>query len=242
MVRPADAPLGVSPPGRHPFCAHKKDAKKRLGRKRGFDYERKGRVLAHSVFPLRTPFLRESNQEVQRSIDRRGVSRHAKPLIPAAAPMELVTACRAIGRRLHCKFACCCVSAAERISHKSPPEQRQRKEKYCVLVKEFPIVRGRRPKAFDAPLWRIFFGGSTPFLLYANKRNGVEKKRFSSLRKKKSGGRGSRPCESQRACPFIKKAHVRRHGLSERQNYSRPNFLLKRLTRPPVSTIFCLPV
>ena len=23
---------------------------------------------------------------------------------------------------------------------------------------------------------------------------------------------------------------------------SRPNFLLKRLTRPPVSTIFCLPV
>ena len=30
----------------------------------------------------------------------------------------------------------------------------------------------------------------------------------------------------------------------ETQSYflSRPNFLLKRLTRPPVSTIFCLPV
>ena len=179
---------------------------------------------------------------MQRSTDRRGVSRHAQPLIIAAAPMERVIDFRATERRLHCTFACCCVGAIERISRKSAPAQRQRKEKYCVLAKEFPIVRGRRPKVTDAPLWRIFFGGSTPFLLYANKRNGVEKKRFSSLRKKKSGGRGSRPCESQRACPFIKKAHVRRHGLSERQNYSRPNFLLKRLTRPPVSTIFCLPV
>ena len=112
---------------------------------------------------------------MQRSIDRRGVSRHMKPLIPAAAPMVLVIAGSAIGRRLHSKFACCCGSAIERISHKSPPAQRQRKENGSVLAKEFPIVRGRRPKDFDAPLWRIFFGGSTPFLLYANKRNGVEK-------------------------------------------------------------------
>ena len=41
--------------GRVPFRSCEKEPKARLGRKRGFDVERKGRVLAHSVFPLRTP-------------------------------------------------------------------------------------------------------------------------------------------------------------------------------------------
>ena len=42
---------------------------------------------------------------VHRSTDRRGVSRHAKPLFPAAAPMELVIAGSAIEQRLHGCFA-----------------------------------------------------------------------------------------------------------------------------------------
>ena len=118
---------------------------------------------------------------MQRSTDRRVVNRHAKPLFIAAAPMELVIAGSAIEWRLHSRFACCRGGATERKTHKFAPAQRQRKEKDSVLTKGFPIVRGRRPKDFDAPLLRIFFGGSTPFLLYANKRNGVEKKRFSSF-------------------------------------------------------------
>ena len=63
---------------------NRKEPKNHLGRKRGFDFECKGRILAHGVFPLRTRFLRGRNQMVRRSIDRRGVSRHAKPLIIAA--------------------------------------------------------------------------------------------------------------------------------------------------------------
>ena len=65
--------------------------------------------------------------------------------------------------------------STERISCKSAPEQRQRKENGSVLLREFSSVSGENPKGFGAPLWRIFFGGSTPFLLYANKRNGVER-------------------------------------------------------------------
>ena len=119
----------------------------RLGRKRGFDFERKERVLAHSVFPPRPPFLRERNQEVRRSIDRRVVSRHAKPLIIAAAPMELVIVGTAIGKRLHWWLACGCGNANERKPHKSAPVQRQRKEKNCVLTKEsVEILRHRNDK------------------------------------------------------------------------------------------------
>ena len=110
-----------------------------------------------------------------RSIDRRGVSRHRKPLIIAAAPMEVVIDCLAIEKRLPCKFACGCGSTIERQYRKLAPEQRQRKEKNCVLTKGCSLVNGRSPEVFDAPHWRIFFGGSTPFLLYANKRNGVER-------------------------------------------------------------------
>ena len=41
-----------------------------------------------------------------------------------------------------------------------------------------------------------------------------------------------------------KKPHRNLGAAFETQSYflSKPNFLLKRLTRPPVSTIFCLPV
>ena len=41
-----------------------------------------------------------------------------------------------------------------------------------------------------------------------------------------------------------KSPYRNRYGLWNGPTYflSRPNFLLKRLTRPPVSTIFCLPV
>ena len=69
------------------------------------------------------------------------------------------------------------VALIEHLYRKSAPAQRQRKENGSVLTKEFPAVSGEKPKVTDAPLWRIFFGGSTPFLLYANKRNGVEKRR-----------------------------------------------------------------
>ena len=43
---------------------------------------------------------------MQRSIDRRGVTGHAKPLIIAAAPMEFVKAGMAIEQRLLGYFAC----------------------------------------------------------------------------------------------------------------------------------------
>ena len=67
--------------------------------------------------------------------DRRGVSRHAKPLFPAAAPMERVIAGMAPERRLLFKFACGCGSANERKPHKSAPAQRQRKEDSSVLLR-----------------------------------------------------------------------------------------------------------
>ena len=53
----------------------------------------------------------------------------------------------------------CCGGTNERKPYKSTPQQRQRKQKDCVLTKEFPVVSGKKPKDFDAPLWRIFFGG-----------------------------------------------------------------------------------
>ena len=86
-----------------------------------------GRVLRSSVFPLRTPFLRGSNERVQRSIDRHGVTGHAKPLIIAAAPMVVVIAGTAIDWHLHSRFACGCGGANEHQYRKSAPEQRQRK-------------------------------------------------------------------------------------------------------------------
>ena len=100
-VAPAKRSGGFRPSGRVPFCVNRKEPKNHLGEKRGFDFECKGRILAHSVFPLRTRFLRGRNQVVRRSIDRRVVSRHAKPLFPAAAPMVVVIAGSAIGGRLH---------------------------------------------------------------------------------------------------------------------------------------------
>ena len=141
--------------GRVPFRSCEKEPKARLGRKRGFDVERKGRVLAHSVFPLRTPRrerfcgnaetadaarlqrgtsppLRnpqpcEADERVCASIDRRGVTGYTKPLVIANAPMEVVVDFRAVGWRLPCWFACGCGSANECKPCKSAPVQRQRK-------------------------------------------------------------------------------------------------------------------
>ena len=64
------------------------------------------------------------------------VSRHAKPLIIAVAPMVVVIDFRAIGQRLLCRLACGCSSANERKTYKSAPEQLQRKENGGVLTKE----------------------------------------------------------------------------------------------------------
>ena len=58
-----------------------------------------------------------------------------KPLFIAAAPMELVIVGSAIDGLLLGYFACGCGGANERISCKSAPEQRQRKEKNSVLTK-----------------------------------------------------------------------------------------------------------
>ena len=89
--------------------------------------------------------------------------------------MVVVIAGTAIDWRLHSRFACGCGGANEHQYRKSAPEQRQRKENGSVLLRELSSVSGENPKGFGALLWRIFFGCSTPFLLYANKRNGVEK-------------------------------------------------------------------
>ena len=149
--------------GRVPFRSCEKEPKARLGRKRGFDVERKGRVLAHSVFPLRTPRRERfcgnaetadaarlqrgispplknpqpcgADERIPTFIDRRRLNRHAKPLIPAAAPMVVVKDFRAVGQRLRRKFACCCGGANEHKPHKASPAQRQRKENDSVLTK-----------------------------------------------------------------------------------------------------------
>ena len=107
--------------GRVPFRSCEKEPKARLGRKRGFDFECEGRILAHSVFPLRTPRFTGAQGTGAAFYFRRGVSRHAKPLIIAAAPMELVKVCWAIGGRLRCMLAYGCGGANERISRKSTP-------------------------------------------------------------------------------------------------------------------------
>ena len=131
----------------------------RLGEKRGFDFECEGRILAHSVFSLRTPLFTGAQANSASVYLRRGVSRHAKPLIIAAAPMEIVIDFRAIVQRLLGYFACGCGGAIEHQYRKSAPAQRQRKENGSVLAKECSAVSARRPKVIDAPLWRIFFGG-----------------------------------------------------------------------------------
>ena len=104
--------------------------------------------------------------------------------ISAAAPMVVVKICRAIGQRLLWMFACGCGALLSAFLTSSAPAQRQLKENDGVLTKGFPFVSGVNPKDFDAPFRRIFFGGSTPFLLYAIKRNGVEKKCFSVFAEK----------------------------------------------------------
>ena len=108
----------------------------RLGEKRGFDFECEGRILAHSVFSLRTPLFTGAQANSASVYLRRGVSRHAKPLIIAAAPMAVVIDFRAVGWHLRCIFACGCGGAIEHQYRKSAPVQRQRKVEDCVLPKE----------------------------------------------------------------------------------------------------------
>ena len=86
---------------------------------------------------------------VRRSADRRKVIGYAKPLFPAAAPMELAKVCRAIEWRLLFKFVCGCGSANER---KPEPEQRQRKENGSVLPKESErLLRHGNNKTMPVP-------------------------------------------------------------------------------------------
>ena len=124
----------------------------RLGEKRGFDFECEGRILAHSVFSLRTPLFTGAQANSASVYLRRGVSRHAKPLIIAAAPMEIVIDFRAIVQRLLGYFACGCGGAIEHQYRKSAPAQRQRKEKDCVLPKESAeLLRHGKNKTMPVP-------------------------------------------------------------------------------------------
>ena len=84
-----------------------------------------------------------ADEEIPVSTDRRGVTGHTKPLIIAAAPMEIVIACSAINWRLLVYFACCCGSAIGHLYRKSAPDQRQRKEGDCVLTKESAELQGQ---------------------------------------------------------------------------------------------------
>ena len=107
----------------------------RLGEKRGFDFECEGRILAHSVFSPRPLFFTGAQAKSAAFYFRRGVTGHAKPLIIAAAPMEIVIAGTAIGGRLLVWFACECGGANERQYRKFAPEQRKWKENGSVLTK-----------------------------------------------------------------------------------------------------------
>ena len=73
----------------------------RLGGKRGFDFECKGCILAHSVFHPRPLFFTRVQGNSASVYFRREVKRHAKPLIIAAAPMELVVVGSVPKWRLH---------------------------------------------------------------------------------------------------------------------------------------------
>ena len=66
--------------------------------------------------------------------------------------MELVRVDTAIEKRLPFKFACRCGGSTEHQSYKSELDQRQRKEKNCVLLKESAILlRHRGNKAMPVP-------------------------------------------------------------------------------------------
>ena len=152
LVRPADAERRVSPLRATYFLCEQKVGKESFrGENTDSTSGTEGRALAHSIFPLKTPRRERfcGNAETADAARlpgkpvfpetlsalrggrrnfcvyfRRGVSRYAKPLIIADAPLAVVIDFWANHRRLRCWFACGCDSSTERISCRSAPDQR----------------------------------------------------------------------------------------------------------------------
>ena len=103
----------------------------------------------------------------------------------------------------------------------------------CAGGNEGPLVTNEGKDVFLQLFWVDGLKHGNASYFYADER--VLGLVYAKARADTVGGKLSRREQRKNPC---RKARVQRQNLL----VSKPNFLLKRLTRPPVSTIFCLPV